>query len=129
MEPQLKQVNQGLTPNWVRGARWVDDIPEHQKFQHVKYTTMIIDEASPEMTDLEYWICPLKKEIEANMQREAMSHLPGAWVNESNAKVGYEINSYRDFYPFTPARLLDEIETDLKRMEIEIAETRAEVAE
>ena len=55
--------------------------------------------------------------------------LPDAWVDESKTRVGYEINFNRYFYQYTPPRPLEEIETDLKRIEGEIADMLAEVTE
>lgn len=55
--------------------------------------------------------------------------VPDAWVDASKTKVGYEINFNRHFYQYTPPRPLDEIETDLKRMEREIADMLGEVTE
>ena len=47
----------------------------------------------------------------------------------SKTKVGYEINFNRYFYKYTPPRPLEEIETDLKKIEKEIADMLAEVTE
>ena len=43
--------------------------------------------------------------------------------------IGYEINFNRYFYEYTPPRQLEEIETDLKRIEGEIADMLAQVTE
>lgn len=48
---------------------------------------------------------------------------------ESKTKVGYKINFNCYFYKYTPSRLLDEIETDLKKIEKEIAEMLEGVTE
>jgi type I restriction enzyme M protein len=84
-------------------------------------------EPDPELRDYEN--VPLKEDIDAYMQREVLPHVPDAWVDESKTKIGYEINFNRYFYQYTPPRPLDEIETDLKRIEGEIADMLAEVAE
>ncbi|WP_028321715.1 hypothetical protein [Desulfatiglans anilini] len=47
----------------------------------------------------------------------------------SKTKIGYEINFNRYFYKYTPPRPLEEIETDLKKIEKEIADMLAEVTE
>ena len=52
-----------------------------------------------------------------------------AWLDESKTKVGYEINFNRYFYKYTPPRPLEEIETDLKNIERDIADMLAEVTE
>ncbi|QDU71073.1 type I restriction-modification system subunit M [Mucisphaera calidilacus] len=84
-------------------------------------------EPDPELRDYEN--VPLKENIDAYMQREVLPHVPDAWVDESKTKVGYEINFNRYFYQYAPPRPLDEIETDLKCIEAEIAGMLAEVTE
>jgi len=84
-------------------------------------------EPDPELRDYEN--VPLKEGIDAYMQREVLPHVPDAWVDASKTRVGYEINFNRYFYQYTPPRPLEEIETDLKRIEGEIAAMLAEVTE
>ena len=62
------------------------------------------------------------------MTREVLPHVPDAWVDESKTKIGYEINFNRYFYQYTPPRPLEEIESDLKQIENEIAQMLSEVA-
>lgn len=47
----------------------------------------------------------------------------------SNDAPEPEINFNRHFYQYTPPSPLDEIETDLKRIESEITDMRAEVTQ
>ena len=77
----------------------------------------------------DYENVPLKEDIDDYMKREVLPHVPDAWVDHDKTKVGYEINFNRYFYKYTPPRPLDEIETDLKKIESEIAEMLAEVTE
>ncbi len=84
-------------------------------------------EPDPELRDYEN--VPLKEDVDTYMEREVLPHLPDAWVDESKTKIGYEINFNRYFYKYTPPRPLPEIETDLKRIEKEVAEMLAEVTE
>ncbi len=84
-------------------------------------------EPDPELRDYEN--VPLKEDISEYMQREVLPHVPDAWVDDSKTKIGYEINFNRYFYQYTPPRPLEEIETDLKRIEAEIAEMLEEVTE
>ncbi|HOH65608.1 MAG: class I SAM-dependent DNA methyltransferase [Sedimentisphaerales bacterium] len=84
-------------------------------------------EPDPDLRDHEN--VPLKEDIDAYMQREVLPHVPDAWVDESKTKIGYEINFNRYFYKYTPPRPLDEIQTDLKKIEGEIADMLAEVTE
>jgi len=84
-------------------------------------------EPDPELRDYEN--VPLKEDIAEYMEREVLPHVPDAWVDESKTKIGYEINFNRYFYTYTPPRPLEEIETDLKLIEAEIAGMLAEVTE
>ncbi len=70
---------------------------------------------------------PLKEDVGEYLRREVLPHVPDAWVDESKTRVGYEINFNRHFYRYAPPRPLAEIETDLKRIEQDIAEMLAEV--
>jgi type I restriction enzyme M protein len=84
-------------------------------------------EPDPDLRDYEN--VPLKEDINEYMKREVLPHVPDAWVDESKTKIGYEINFNRYFYMYTPPRPLEEIETDLKRIEREIADMLTEVTE
>jgi type I restriction enzyme M protein len=77
----------------------------------------------------DYENVPLKETLDEYMKREVLPHVPDAWVDESKTKIGYEINFNRHFYKYTPPRPLAEIETDLKKIEGEIADMLAEVTE
>lgn len=80
---------------------------------------------------------PLSQGIEDYFATEILPHAPDAWidcdyVDESDGqvgKVGYEINFNRYFYKYVPPRDLNEIDSDLKITEAEIAALLNEVAE
>lgn len=69
--------------------------------------------------------------------REVLPHVPDAWLDESYCddwdgelgKAGYEINFNRFFYKYVPPRPLQEINTELKELETEIAALLREVAD
>ena len=69
----------------------------------------------------DYENVPLKEDITAYMEKEVLPHVPDAWIDESKTKIGYEININRYFYKYNPPRPLQEIETDLQKIEKEIA--------
>jgi type I restriction enzyme M protein len=91
-------------------------------------------EPDPELRDTEN--VPLSESIETYFEREVKPYVPDAWINtvirdEKDAqtgKVGYEINFNRYFYKYTPPRLLEEIEGDIKSVEKDILEMLREVA-
>jgi len=56
------------------------------------------------------------------MKREVLPHVPDAWVDHSKTKIGYEINFNRYFYKYVPPRPVEEIETELRKIEAEIAD-------
>ena len=65
-------------------------------------------------------IVPLKDDIQDYVQREVLPHVPGAWIDESKTRIGYEIPLNRHFYRYEPPRPLEEIEADIKQLEGEI---------
>lgn len=77
----------------------------------------------------DYENVPLKEDINEYMTREVLPHVPDVWVDESKTKIGYEINFNRHFYKYTPPRPLEEIEYDLKLIELDIAKMLEEVAQ
>ena len=62
-----------------------------------------------------------RDDIDAYIAREVLPHVPDAWVDYSKTKVGYEIPINRHFYVYKPPRPLDHIESDITRLEGEIA--------
>ena len=84
-------------------------------------------EPDPELRDTES--VPLKEDIAAYFQREVLPHVPGAWIDESKTKVGYEIPLNRHFYRYEPPRPLDVIKKDVKQLEKEITELLTEVTQ
>ena len=82
-------------------------------------------EPDSELRDTE--TVPLGEDSEAYIAREVLPHVPDAWVDESKTKVGYEIPLNRHFHVYEPPRPLNEIESDLKKLEREIVELLSEV--
>jgi type I restriction enzyme M protein len=76
-------------------------------------------ETDSELRDTEQ--VPLLEEggIEAFFRREVLPHVPDAWIDETSAKIGYEISFTRYFYKPTPLRTLEEIRTDILALEKE----------
>ena len=70
---------------------------------------------------------PLREDVDGYMAREVQPYAPDAWLDHSKTKVGYEIPLNRHFYEYEPPRPLDDIESDLKTLEREIADLLAEV--
>ncbi|GAL85563.1 hypothetical protein MYP_2792 [Sporocytophaga myxococcoides] len=64
----------------------------------------------------------VKKHIDEYLKKEVLPHVPDAWVDYSKTKVGYEIPLNRHFYVYEPPRGLDEIESEIEKVEAEILE-------
>lgn len=78
---------------------------------------------------------PLKQDISDYFAREVAPHVPDAWIDEGKTDdkdglvgaVGYEINFNRYFYKYVSPRPLQEIDSELKAVEAEIAALLGEV--
>ena len=88
-------------------------------------------------TDLrDHELVPLGEDWREYVAREVTPFVPDAWVDESYTdasdrqvgRVGYEINFNRYFYQYVPPRPLEEIDAELKTLEVEIAGLLKEVA-
>ena len=62
---------------------------------------------------------PLSQDIEEYYEKEVLPHLPNSWMDRSKDKVGYEINFTKYFYQYKPLRSVEEILTDLQKLESE----------
>ena len=64
---------------------------------------------------------PLLEEggVEAFIRREVLPHVPDAWIDESQTRIGYEISFTRYFYTPQPLRTLGEIRADILALEVE----------
>jgi type I restriction enzyme M protein len=82
-------------------------------------------EPDPDLRDTES--VPLKEDIEKYFKREVLPHVPDAWIDHSKTKVGYEIPLNRHFYRYEPPRPLEEIEAEIRNLEIEIVRSLAEL--
>ena len=70
---------------------------------------------------------PLREDVDEYMEREVLPYALDAWVDYKKTKIGYEVPLKRHFYVYEPPRPLEEIESDLRSLEREIADLLAEV--
>ena len=92
-------------------------------------------EPDPYLRDHE--LVPLDHAWKEYLAREVTPFVPDAWVDEDHTdhrikevgRVGYEINFNRCFYCYVPPRPVEEIETELRILETEIATLLGEVVE
>ncbi|MGH2533420.1 MAG: type I restriction-modification system subunit M [Thermomicrobiales bacterium] len=90
-------------------------------------------EADSDLRDHE--LVPLTEDWREYVAREVTPFVPDAWVDESYrderdgevGRVGYEINFNRYFYKYVPPRPLEEIDEELRQLEVEIAGLLQEV--
>lgn len=82
-------------------------------------------EPDPALRDTEN--VPLNEDIEDYFAREVLPHVPDAWIDHDNTKVGYEIPFTRHFYRYTPPRPVGDIQKDLRQLVGEIQEMLHEV--
>ena len=57
--------------------------------------------------------------IEGFFRREALPHVPDAWIDEEKTVIGYEIPFTRHFYQYQPLRPVEEIIADIRALEAE----------
>lgn len=75
----------------------------------------------------DYENIPLKEDIQEFFDREVIPFAHDAWWNESETKIGYEINFNKYFYEYKPPRALSEIAADLYAIEHETEDLLKEI--
>jgi type I restriction enzyme M protein len=75
-------------------------------------------EPDPDLRDTED--VSLKEDVAAYIEREVLTFVPDAWVDQSKTKIGYEIPFTRHFYEYVPPRPLEEIDAEIQQLEGEI---------
>ena len=63
---------------------------------------------------------PLTVNIDDYFEEEVLKYYPDAWYDNKNNKIGYEINFTQYFYVYAPPRKLNEIESDISKVNNEI---------
>lgn len=66
--------------------------------------------------------------VDEYMASEVLPYVPDAWVDFAKTKIGYEVPLTRHFYRHKPPRPLAEIDSEIKRLEVEIQALLPEVA-
>jgi type I restriction enzyme M protein len=60
---------------------------------------------------------PLKENIYSYFLREVQPHVTEAWINLDATKIGYEISFNKYFYRHKPLRAIDEVSSDILKLE------------
>lgn len=71
---------------------------------------------------------PYEQDVYEYFKKEVAPYVPDAWIDEKKidekdgklGRVGYEIPVTRYFYEYEPPRPLEEIETDIEKIENEL---------
>lgn len=63
---------------------------------------------------------PYRTAVNEYVEKEVLPWVPDAWVDHDKTKLGYEILLTREFYVYTPPRLLAGIDTEIETLEQEI---------
>ena len=84
-------------------------------------------EPEPDTSLRDTELVPFGRDIHEYFEAEVAPHVPGAWIDESKTKIGYEIPFTRLFYTYVPPRPLEEIDAELKQLTAEIIELLSEV--
>jgi type I restriction enzyme M protein len=67
--------------------------------------------------------------IDAFLRREVLPHVGDAWIDAGKTQTGYEIPFTRHFYKYQPLRSLEEITTDIRKLEKETEGLLQDIAE
>ena len=86
-------------------------------------------ETKPDSSLRDYERVPLTEDIETYFNREVQPHLPESWVELDKNKVGYEINFTKYFYTYKPLRSLQQITSDLMKLEEESQDLLSQIVE
>ena len=81
--------------------------------------------ADPELRDTEN--VPLTENVDEYLTREVLPHVPDAWVEDKEGRIGYEIPFTRLFYRYVPPRPSEEIKAELREREARIRQLLEEV--
>ena len=84
-------------------------------------------EPDPELRDYEN--VPLDEDVSEYLEREVTPHVPDAWIDHTKTKIGYEIPFTRNFYVYEPPRAIEDIDIELRALELEIQKLFTEVAQ
>jgi len=85
--------------------------PTGKKGEYLQYET------ESDLRDTEN--IPLKVNIYHYFLKEVKPHVPEAWINMEATKIGYEISFNKYFYRHKPLRSIEEVSTDILRLEEE----------
>lgn len=105
----------------------LDSLGERDESAEISTDSKGKPEPDPELRDTEN--VPLKEDIRSYFEREVLTFVPDAWIDESKTKIGYEIPFNRIFYKYVPPRPLEEIDRDIKQLADEVMKMLGEITQ
>jgi len=91
------------------------ELADYGYFSMNKKGEYIIYETESDLRDTEN--VPLKENIYSYFLREVKPHVAEAWINLDATKIGYEISFNKYFYRHKPLRSIEEVSTDILKLE------------
>jgi len=91
------------------------DLANHGYFITDKKGEYLEYETESDLRDTEN--VPLKENIYNYFLREVKPHVDEAWINVDATKIGYEISFNKYFYRHKPLRTIEEVSTDILKLE------------
>ena len=85
--------------------------PTNKKSEYIQYET------ESDLRDTEN--IPLNENIYGYCLKEVKPHVPEAWINMDATKIGYEISFNKYFYKHKPLRSIEDVTTDILKLEEE----------
>lgn len=146
LEESWPELREGLRPflgcsthSWDEAQKWVDAAGASLKLfrapmrRVVLATITIADEAGEPAKDYRGEMIvgseltttdriPLSVGVDDFMQERVLPFVPDATITERKTRIGYEIPITRYFYTYQPPRELDEIDSDIEKIETEVLE-------
>ena len=114
-------------PVVTKGKGEVEPDPELRDNENVPLPSIPVawaEDTTERLATLEY-----RSAVEDYMAAEVLSYVPDAWVDHDKTRIGYEIPLTRHFYKYMPPRPLEEIDAEIKALEVEIQELLRGVTE
>ena len=93
------------------------DLPDYGYYQTDSKGVYTEYETEGDLRDTEN--VPLKEDIHAYFLREVKPHVDESWINIYATKIGYEISFNKYFYRHKPLRSLEDVTSDILKLEEE----------
>jgi type I restriction enzyme M protein len=91
------------------------ELADHGYFTTDKKGEYLTYETESDLRDTEN--VPLKESIYTYFLREVKPHVAEAWINLDATKIGYEISFNKYFYRHKPLRAIEEVSSDILKLE------------